>query len=355
MGVLTALRVKKAADAMRPNGQGLAGSNNISSPWSAGQLSTIVWSDVFGTAGVIMNREEAMTIPAVAKARQVLIATIAGRPLRAYKGAVLEKNQPEWLERTDGQVSPWHRMAWTIDDCLFYGWSLWLTARKDRNDDGSLGDIIDAQRCPFGRWSVNEDSQIVVDDVIAEEGEVLLIPGPFEGLLQVATRTLRGAARLETAWVARAQNPIPALDLHRTDDSLEDDEVEDLIADWIGARNDVNGIVGSTPPSVDARVLGQLEPKLFIEGRNFVKIDVGNFTGIPGSLLDGSLSTASLTYSTQEGTRNDFGDYTLPFWINPIEGRFSQDDIIGTGLRIRFDFADLFTPTQSPTGPVTKD
>ena len=66
-----------------------------------------------------------MTIPAVAKARQILTSTIAKYPLIALEGADDVTTSHAWLQATDGEVSPWHRMAWTIDDLIFFGWSLW--------------------------------------------------------------------------------------------------------------------------------------------------------------------------------------------------------------------------------------
>ncbi len=71
--------------------------------------------------------------------------------------------------------------------------------------------------------------------------------------------------------------------------------------------------------------------------------------------MDASLSTASLTYSTQEGQRNEFADFTLPYWMEPIQQRLSLDDVVPSGIRIRFDMSDLFTTTPSPTSPPAED
>ncbi len=67
--------------------------------------------------------------------------------------------------------------------------------------------------------------------------------------------------------------------------------------------------------------------------------------------MDASLSTASLTYSTQEGQRNEFADFTLPYWMEPIQQRLSMDDVVLPGERVRFDLTELFTVPNSPNGP----
>lgn len=348
MGIRNALRLIESGDQLKD--ANLLPNRGIVSPWSNAQLSQVVWSDIFGVESNTITRAEAMTIPAVAKARQILVSTIARYPLIALDTAGAVSPSHAWLQATDGEVSPWHRMAWTIDDLIFYGWSLWGVER-DAN-----GEITKADRCPIERWSINPEGLILIDDVVAEEGSVILIPAPFEGLLKVGSRTLKGGAKLEASWVGKATNPIPAIELHATtDDPLEPEEVRALVDAWADARADVNGAIAFTPHNVTAIAHGSAEPSLLIEGRNFLRIDVGAFLGIPAALMDASLSTASLTYSTQEGQRNEFADFTLPYWLEPIQHRLSQDDVVPTGERVRFDLSDLYTTTPNPTGTVTED
>lgn len=347
MGIRNALRLIESGQQYYD--RNVVPQSGIVSPWQTGQLSQIVWSDIFGTEAALISRAEAMTIPAVAKARQILVSTIARFPLRAY-GANGEVPGHDWLEATDGEVSPWHRMAWTIDDLIFYGWSLWGIERD------AAGEITKVDRCPIERWEVDTNGEIRIDGQPADAASCILIPGPFEGLLKVGSRSLKGGAKLEASWVGKATNPIPAIELHATnDDPLEQDEVVALVQAWADARNDVNGAIAFTPYNVQAIAHGSAEPSLLIEGRNFLRIDIGAFLGIPAALMDASLSTASLTYSTQQGQRNEFADYTLPYWLEPIQQRLSLDDVVPSGERIRFDLADLFTTTPEPTGPITKD
>lgn len=327
-----------------------AAGTGIVSPWSAGQLSQIVWSDIFGVEAAPVNRLEAMSIPAVAKARQILCSQAARLPLVALDVNGLTPNQPDWLQGTSTEVSPMHRMLWTIDDLIFTGWSLWGVERDES------GQILHAERCPLDRWQMDVDGEIRIDGEAVDAESVILIPGPFEGLLQVAGRTLRGGVKLENAWTARALNPIPAIELHQTtDDQMDLDEIVDIVQGWADARADVNGAIAYTPYNIEARAHGSAEPSLLIDGRNFLRIDIGAFLGIPAALMDASLSTASLTYSTQEGQRNEFFDYTMPLWLGVIEQRLSLDDVVPSGVRVRFDLSDVYTIKPTPTGLITED
>lgn len=335
---------------------------DIASPLSAEQMTKIVWSDVFGTAAAIITREEAMSLPGVFKARAVLLALLADKPLIAYDATELEAaeleardprpraEQPAWLRGGNAGVSPWHRMAWTLDDIVFYGWSLWL-----REYDGD--ELVRHERCPIGKWKFDDDKpgRVLVERpggafLPVDEREVTLIPGPSEGLLAFATRTLNGARAIEDSWVERAKNPIPMINLHQTVESnLSETEAKKYVDAWNAARQ-AGGGAAFTPYDVDAIAMGQLSPDLYVQGRNASRIDVANFFNLPASLLDGSVSTASLTYSTQEGDANEVALYAVPYWRDPIVGRLSLDDIAGPGVVIRQHMAGLVSTEQSPIG-----
>lgn len=349
MGIRSALRLTAAAQSLplTPHRADVG----VLSPWQTGTLSSLVWADVIGATPTIVTRAEAMTVPAVVKARQTLVGQLAGLPLRAMRGADVlpDAEQPSWLYRTDGIVSPWHRMAWTIDDLLFTGWSLWKVTR------GADRAILTADRVPVDEWKINADNQVVVQGARASADDVILIPGPAEGLLTYAARTIRAYRRTEDAWQGRVRNPIPLVELHQlTDDVLEDAEIIKLIDDYAAARSDVNGAIAFTPSSIELRAHGEADPSMLIEARNALRVDVANMTGLPAAALDGSVAAASLTYVTQEGKFSELAE-GLRLWAEPIEARLSQDDCVPRGQRIRFDTGDRFSLPPSPTGPEVQD
>lgn len=348
MSILSAWRLTRAATELDPTVT--SGSNvGIRSPWQAGNLSHIVWNDIFDADAQPATRAHAMRVPAVANARHTLVAAIAGLPLRAMRrDQVLPPDQqPTWTYRTSGPVSPWHRMAWTLDDILFTGWSLWAVTRD------AAGHVLEADRTPPEWWSFDSDGSILVLDQPVSAEEVVLIPGPAEGLLEYAGESIRGALNMDRAWQGRVRSPIPAMEIRQTtDDELEDDEADELITAYVKARQDPNGAVVLTPYGFELVPHGDSDTNLFIEGRNAIRIDVANYTGLPGAALDGALSTASLTYVTQDGKRSELAE-ALKLWMDPITARLSQDDVVPRGVRVAFDTTDLTDP--APTGPTLED
>lgn len=346
MGLRTALKLNRAAAASTsavPAGGPLS-SWSIASPWQDGQLSAIVWADILDTDLLPLSRAEALTVPAMARARDLVCTTIAGLPLRAYRGDVLVDPQPGWMYRTDGLLGPWHRMLWTLDDLVFYGWSLWAVTR------GADRSVLTAERVPVDRWSFDDDGRVLVDDGPADADRYLLIPGPHEGVLARGATTLRAAARLERAASRHADNPVPSVELHQTVDyPMTDGEVDKLLDRWVQARkNPGAGAVAWTSYGVEARMHGAVPEQLLLQGRNAAAVDVARVVGIPAALLDATTTGASLTYETTAGRNAEFVDYGLSAYTGAVESALSQDDVVPRGQRAGFDRADLVS-VQVPT------
>jgi hypothetical protein len=302
----------------------------LESPNQSSSLAKVVYAEYFtGQVGEV-SRATALSIPAFKKARDIYVGIIAGMQLREHQGDQIV-DQP-WLYRTESGISCWHRTAYIFDDIFFYDWSAIAVKREGEQ-------IVDALHIPFERWDVDRDGNVKVDFIPAADREVILIPGNGSGgILTAGANTIRGALAIEKAWIGRAQNPIPLIEIHQvTDDQLDDDEIADIVDQWAAARVSPTGAVGFTDNRVELKVHGTVATDLFEQGRNAIVLDIARITGIPAAMLDGSMSTASLTYSTQEGKRNEFDDYSLPMWTDPIEARLSMDDVSAAGRVIKFD------------------
>lgn len=344
MGIRSAFRLASEVAQRHSHGPGIA------SPWSAGQLSKIVLADIYGedAPAIPLSRAEAMKVPAVVKARSVIVGTLARQPLAKFRGETKITADP-WMYRTSTRQAPRTRMLWTLDDLIFHGVSLWAVER------GASGQITDAVRVPPEWWEVDDDLRVLVNGVEVSNDEVVLIEGPQDGLLDIAADTIRGARSMDRTWTSRVESPVPLTELHGTDpnDQLTDDEAEALVQAWDKARR--QGGTAYTPPGIEARMHGDIVADLFTSGRNMLRLDIANFLGLPASLLEGSTATASLTYSTKQDSRNELVDLSLAYWANPIEARLSQDDVVPRGQRVAFDLEYLTTPTQPAQGPAHED
>lgn len=325
----------------------------IASPWSdPGDLGRIIAADVFGIDGPPLNsRAAAMRIPAVARGRNLMVSTICRFPLESAIAADLDPEQPAWLYRTTDGTSPELRLAWTVDDLIFHGWSCWWRAN---NADGFPGDV---GRIPFADWSIDpERRQVVVNGIPQDHDRVILIPGLHEGILSFGGDTIRDARNLYDVVRTRLDMPVPNIDLHQTGgDPLTDDQIDALTERWSAARRLRRGGVGFTSEHIEARELGKGGEELMIEARNAAALDLARMIGVTAGLIDATAPKASLNYETTTGRNQEFVDRDLALYMTPITARLSMDDVCPRGKRVRFNLTDYTAPAPSLTGPTTQD
>lgn len=318
------------------------------SPFAADapNVHAFVYSDLYGTTPPL-TRSRAMTVAPVKRGRAVITGSIADLPLGAGAFAgdqfVPANRQPTWLTQTAGTQSPWHRMALTIDDCIFHGWSLWTVERSAADSR----QILDASRLSYDRWDFDNSTAygITVDNRPLEDpASVILFAGPDEGILATGSEVLEGAIAMRRAWVGRVESPIPAMVLQEKDTGggsrITTEQAEAYTAAWRANRKAPGGAVGFLPANLTMEVFGETTADLFTEGQNNIRLDVANLMNLPASLLDGSTATASLTYTTAQGEFSQLNSW-LEYWLAPIEARLSQDDITPHGQLVRFDRSNL--------------
>lgn len=331
--------------------------SGVVTPWGSSDaaLEPFVYEDIFGATGIV-TRAQAMTVPAVAAARAIILGEIAPKPLRALKDEQLVPVQPSWLQGTKTMQGPTARMMHTLDDWIFYGNALWRTER------GADGFVQYAYYVPRSSWRIDPDSndiQIASATpsgwATASERDFLYLPAPFEGLLAVASDSIRGALDIENSWRTRARTPLPGLILQETEDNgMTPEEMQRWVAAIAAQRRKPDGAVMGVPHKVTVTVAEPGGTDLLTEGRNAVKLDVANFLNLNPAMLGAALPKASLNYETQEGTRSEFVE-RMSFWTAPLEDRLSLDDIVPHGTRVRFDFNPTPHPAATSTGPTVED
>lgn len=321
-----------------PIARAVTGSMPLASPWQSAHphhLDSIVYNDIFGKAGRrSVSRNEAVQIPALSRARLLITSTIPRLPLKAtYVETGEPAVVPYWLNHSEGTVTPFHRMLWTVDDLFFYGWSLWSLER-----DQSSGDITSAARVPYARWGFDDNGNIKVDDKPVWDDDVMLIPGVSEGILTYGAATLAEAIHLANAVQKAAETPSAHTELHQTNDApMTEDEVRALINSWAAARRGENGGVAFTSAGIEVREHGAPSEHLLINARNAVSVDVARHAGIPASMVDAYLSGSSISYANTSARMAELITFGLSPLMNSVTARLSQDDITPHGVAIEYD------------------
>lgn len=281
-----------------------------------------------------IGRTEAMRVPAIVRARKLIVANIARCPLVAADatGVVTGARRPLWLDRTDGPVSPFHRMLLTCDDLFFHGYSAWAVER-----DGS-GVVVAADRIPFEDWSIGPNGRVLYRETEVDARSVVVIPGESEGILNFGSTPIRHARDLAAATAKAATTPATNVLLKQTSgDPLTREKAKAIVDDYVSARREADHGVSFASANIDVIEAGKREPALFIDGRNAAAVDIARLTGVPASLLDAATPGGSMTYKNTEAKIQELIDFALAPYMSAIAARLGMDDMVPAGVRIEFD------------------
>lgn len=346
----------------------LAGPLSLGSPWAPeNSLAHIVVADILGLrVDDTPTRAEAIRVPAVARSRGVVCTTIARIEFGGYRGdtRLTGPAEPAWIGQTDGAVSGFHRMLWTCDDLLFYGWSAWqVTDRETVNGVPQAGFPLRMRRLqPLVEWRFEQETgrPLLATPAggwrPASSREVVLIPGPHEGLLTEGApavrhardlqRSAHNAARFPSAYLGLEQTSGPPLK-RRSDDPTEV-TVETILADWRAARLNPEGGGVAWLGGVKAHEIGSFEEHLVTGGRNAADVDIARHAYLPADLIDASVPESSLHYTTSRDNDRRAIDYGLGAYMSSISGRLSMDDVTPHGQHTAFDLERWLAGSGAP-------
>lgn len=340
MGFLNAWRLRNYNSA---TGWAAAGNKAASwaSPWAStgASLQPIIINGDLGAAhSAHVNVAQALSIPPIARAVMLYTAVMAGQPLVAQDQDGTAVDLP-WLAHTnEGAFSPGIRNSQLVQDLFFHGHAL-LQVKRD-----AQGYVTDAIRLPPDRWQLDAEGFVLVDAELVPQDSVVYIPGllPF-GFLTYAAATIRHYEALTRTVESRSNNPVPLLAIYVDEDCpLDDDEIEQVVANWSAARKSKNGAVAVVPKGIRLEVLGEGNDsgQMLTDARNAARLDVANFVNLTAALVDGNNGTSG-TYENTLQNQNEFTALSLPLFTLPITQRLSQDDVTRPGVSVRFDSSDF--------------
>ena len=306
-----------------------------------GQSVNSLW---YSASNIAVSRAEAMQVPAVARARNIICSTIGSLPLERYSTLTKEELTPIPLfEQPDPNSPRSVTWSWLADSIFFYGVG-YLQILSTYAEDGRPQAVrwIDPNRV---QPAFNNTQTLVVGynldgNPLPMEGVGSLIAfnGQDEGLLSRAGRTIRTALELEQAAYRAAQEPSPQSVLKSTGVDLPADKVTALLTKWKEARQSRS--TAYLYSGIDLQTVG-FDPKSqqLVEARQFHASEIARAAGIPAWYLNAE--TASMTYSNTEQERRTLIDFSLRPILSAVEDRLSMSDVTPRAVIVRFDIDDF--------------
>jgi len=295
-------------------------------------------------ATVRTSRADAMQVPAVSRARNIICGTIATLGLNSYNDLTHAKIEGRSiLKQADPALPMSVTMAWTVEDVLMLGHAFWMVLELDPSDGRpSAARRIDPMRVTFTTDAVTGE---VVDGFYLDGyrvpltgvGSLIMFSGIDEGVLNRAGRTIHTALQLEKSAARMADEPTPSMVIKNTGVDLPPEQVNSLMAAWKNARQNRATAYLAGPLDVTAFGFSAMEQQL-IESRSFVASEISRLMNIPAWYLNAE--TASATYSNVSAERRSLVDFSLRPLMSVIEERLSMNDITPRGQIVRFDLDD---------------
>lgn len=298
----------------------------------------------FTTSSMTAYRQEAMAVPSIARARNIICSTIASLPIEMYNkmtGAHVEPNRV--INQPDPRVPGSYVYAWIAEDLLFHG-----TAYGQVKGLYATGQIAEWTRIEPSRIypQYNSNNTEVIGYLLDNKptplsgvGSIIQFFGMDEGLLSRAGSTIKAAIALEKAAEKFAKNPVPQMALKSTGTNLTKERIAKILSSWNSASANPRA-TAFLNADVDLQVLGIDPAKLQLnEARQYVALEIARAVGIPAYFL--SAETTSMTYSNAVAERKSMLDFSLRPILTAIEQRLNMPDFTPLTTEVRYSYDDF--------------
>ena len=317
------------------------------------QYAPQVMNDTYGGYVTYVNplvtREEAMSIPTVARCRNLITSVVASLPLNYYKKSTGEEvSSPRWLNQPSPSQPRSITLAWLIDSLFFHGVG-YLEITSTYLEDGRVASMewvsndrvsyqLDYTGTRVERYYVNG-----IERPMSGVGSLITVQGYDEGLLNRAGKLLRQAANVQEAASTAAESPMPTGFLKNSGADLPAAEVQGLLASWKNARR--NRSTAYLTSTLDYQTTSYSPEEMgYTKLLQYLATELARACNIPAYMVSAE-ANQSMTYSNVVDERKQFVDMSLAPFIKSVEDRFSMDDMTTAGHYVSFDLDSSFLRT----------
>jgi len=297
-----------------------------------------------------VQRNEAMSVPSVARCRNLIAGVVGDLPLNLYRKSTGEElGNPIWVDQPAINQPRSVTMAWTVDSLMMYGVAYWQVTELYEED----GRPRRFQWIPNVKVTFTTDlygmtvTQYYIDAVavpMSGLGSLITFQAYDEGILERGSETIRAAIDLRKAAVLAAQTPMPSGVLRNNGADLDPKEIAGLLAAWKNARNNrstayLTSTLEYQPTSFSPKDM------MYDEAQQFLATEIARLCSIPAYLLSAE-ANSSMTYANVLDERKQFYSLSVAPYVNAIQDRLSMDDITARGNSVRFDVDSSFLKTE---------
>ena len=296
-----------------------------------------------------VSREDALSVPALMRCRNLLAGTIGAIPMELYKKSTNEAiGSPLWIEQPSYSQPRSVTIAFTVESLLLYSQAFWKCV-EIYSEDGrpSRFEWIANNRVTATLDSTNTFvKSYAVDGMTLPMdglGSLITFQSLLPGILTTGIQTIRAAIDVQKAAAVSASQPMPTGILRNNGADLDPKEVSGLLAAFKSARNNRStAYLTSTLEYVPV----QFSPKDMMYGEAIQNLatEIARLCNVPAIYVSAD-QNSSYTYNNVQDERKQFLQLSLQPFISAIEDRLSMDDITARGNVVKFDIDKNFLRT----------
>lgn len=277
-----------------------------------------------------VSRRDALSVPAVLRARNLICPTIGGLPLKVHNPDRTVRDN-RLLEQPELGVPRSVTFTRLVEDLLFDEVAWWRVVVLGWDGFPAVVERLDPSSV-----QVQPDGTVYVNGVRTADSELIRFDSPNPGLLTAAARAIRTCLQLDAAAARYAAEPVPPAYFTPAEGADPDPtEVQAALDAWQVARQArATGYVGS---ALKLNTIGMTPEQIQLaESRQHAVLEIARAAGIDAEDL--GVSTTSRTYFNAEDRRQVFLDFTLGPFVSAIQDRLSMGDVTPRGSYVRFAF-----------------
>jgi len=293
-----------------------------------------------------VDRQAAVSVPAVNQCLNLIKGTIATIPLEMYSlNTGEELAMPVWVRQPDLRAPRSVTIAWTVDSLLMYGIAYWRVTEVYADDlRPARFEWIQNNRVTtkLDKFSQDVEYYMVNNERVPDSGVGSLVTFQAfdQGLLIRSQRLINSAIQAEEAANVGISSPQPTGYLKNSGADLPDGQIQGLLNTWKTARkNRSTAYLTSTLEYVPTSY-SPME-MTYNDSIEEMSAQISRAMNVPAHMINAEHNRSS-TYQNVLDARKEFFAYTLAPYISAIEDRLSLDDLTPRGQIVRFAVDETF-------------
>lgn len=301
-----------------------------------------------------ISRAEALQVPAVLRARNLIAGSLGTLPIRVHGPDRRISTVPWLVPAPDPEIPSSVVMAMTIEDLLFEGISWWRVTAFGGGPNGKfplearhvpveavhvvpVTSILPSQQQITPDQHFPVDGQVFIDGRPVPDREIIRFDSPNPPLLVHAARAIRTCLKLEQMVSLYADNPLPLGYFSPKEGADPEDpaDIQAVLDEWEVARQ--TRAWGYVNAALDAKTLQWNPEQLQLaEQRQAARLEIALAVGLDPEDL--AVSTTSRTYTNREQAAQDRINETLGVYVSAVQDRLSMRDVVPRGFMAEMDF-----------------